>query len=241
MMHASRGRKRGVSRSSRTLAGGCDGRIGSQRAFCAWTNEPVRTAKSCGPDTPTLVPSRREMIAPTRGARKPGSPGRARRTPLKPSRREGRMFGQSPGDCRLLFLLQAGHGCGLHPAFPAPSVDFEGARMMHNSGTMCRGTANMCVDVSLILGCHAPLPACAKASARPRVQGRAIALAEAACGASSIPETSAIEPKGRGVLDRPVEPGDDSSQELAERCSWRDWIASLPPSLFELRRTSRSQ
>jgi hypothetical protein len=33
----------------------------------------LRTAKSCGPDTPTLVSSRREMIAPMMGARKPGS------------------------------------------------------------------------------------------------------------------------------------------------------------------------
>jgi hypothetical protein len=30
-------------------------------------------------------------------------------------------FGWTCGDCRLRFLLQAGHGCGLHPAFPAPS------------------------------------------------------------------------------------------------------------------------
>jgi hypothetical protein len=30
--------------------------------------------------------------------------------------------GQTCGDCRQLFLLLAGHGCGLHPAFPAPSV-----------------------------------------------------------------------------------------------------------------------
>jgi len=29
-------------------------------------------------------------------------------------------------------------------------------------------------------------------------------------GASSIPEASAIEAMSRGVLDRPVEPGDDS-------------------------------
>src|SRR6185437_15908529 len=28
--------------------------------------------------------------------------------------------GLTCGDCRLLSLLQAGHGCGLHPAFPAP-------------------------------------------------------------------------------------------------------------------------
>jgi hypothetical protein len=82
----------------------------------------MRTAKSCGPDTPTLVSSLAVTIRETTGARKPGSPGRARRTPLKPPRREGRMFGQSCGDCRQLFYLLAGHGCGLHPAFPAPSV-----------------------------------------------------------------------------------------------------------------------
>jgi hypothetical protein len=29
-------------------------------------------------------------------------------------------------------------------------------------------------------------------------------------GRSSIPETAATEPKGRGVLGRPVKPGDDS-------------------------------
>jgi hypothetical protein len=31
------------------------------------------------------------------------------------------------------FLLQAGHGCGLHPAFPAPS-SLRGQRTMHHSG-----------------------------------------------------------------------------------------------------------
>ena len=36
------------------------------------------------------------------------------------------MFGQSCGVCRQLFYLLAGHGCGLHPAFPAPSSNFEG-------------------------------------------------------------------------------------------------------------------
>jgi len=64
-----------------------------------------------------------------------------------------------------------------------------------------------------ILRCHAPLPASAKASARRRNQGRAGALAEAASGASSIPETVVLEPKSRGVLDRPVKPDDDSCVE----------------------------
>ena len=38
------------------------------------------------------------------------SPRRSSTLPLKPSRREGRISGWSCGNCRLLFLLQAGHG-----------------------------------------------------------------------------------------------------------------------------------
>ena len=34
---------------------------------------PRRTAKSCGPDTPTLVSSAQMMISRVMGARKPGS------------------------------------------------------------------------------------------------------------------------------------------------------------------------
>jgi hypothetical protein len=37
------------------------------------------------------------------------------------------MLRRTCGDCRLRFLLQAGHGCGLHPAFPAPSEFQEDA------------------------------------------------------------------------------------------------------------------
>jgi hypothetical protein len=36
------------------------------------------------------------------------------------------MFGQTCGNCRLLFVLQAGHGRGQRPAFPAPSSVSEG-------------------------------------------------------------------------------------------------------------------
>jgi hypothetical protein len=62
---------RGGSRSSRTLSAGCDGRVGSQRG-CRGRTIPARTAKSCGPDTPTLVSSERELISLATGARKPG-------------------------------------------------------------------------------------------------------------------------------------------------------------------------
>jgi hypothetical protein len=50
--------KRGVSRSSRTLAAGGDGRI--KRARRA---RSMRTAKPCGPDTPMLVSSSVRRIA----------------------------------------------------------------------------------------------------------------------------------------------------------------------------------
>ena len=103
----------------------------------------TRTAKSCGPDTPTLVSSSQGDLAGD-GGKKARSPGRVRRTPLKPLRREGRMFGQACGDCRQLFLLLAGHGCGRHLAFPAPSC-FEGTRMKHNSGASRRENAASCL------------------------------------------------------------------------------------------------
>ena len=51
----------------------------------------LRTAKSCGPDTPTLVSSWRSY-PPMTVTRKPGSPGRARSSLLKPLRGECRVI-----------------------------------------------------------------------------------------------------------------------------------------------------
>src|SRR6202043_4247168 len=51
-----------------------------------------RTAKSCGPDAPTPASSSREAkLLGDDGGKKARSPGRARRKPLKPLRREGRV------------------------------------------------------------------------------------------------------------------------------------------------------
>jgi len=55
---ASRLHRRGVSRSSRTWEAGCDGRVGAPRRGAL-----MRTAKPCGPDTPTLVSSSAGRIA----------------------------------------------------------------------------------------------------------------------------------------------------------------------------------
>jgi hypothetical protein len=53
----------------------------------------MRTAKSCGPDAPMLASSGDNACAlRLRRWQKSRSPGRARRKPLKPLRREGRVF-----------------------------------------------------------------------------------------------------------------------------------------------------
>ena len=66
------------------------------------------------------------MISRATGARKPGSRGE-RAISVKTIAQGGPgCFGQTCGDCRLLFVLQAGHGRGQRPAFPAPSSIFEG-------------------------------------------------------------------------------------------------------------------
>ena len=86
------------------------------------TNDVVADGEVVWSRPPDAEAKRASLDKRTRdGGKKARSPRRARRTPLKPLRGEGRMFGQTCGDCRQLFLLLAGHGCGLHPAFPAPS------------------------------------------------------------------------------------------------------------------------
>jgi hypothetical protein len=97
----------------------------------------LRTAKSCGPDAPTLASSSRSCVGPTGlrqdisagdGGKTARSPGRARRKPLKPLR------AGMPGDSGVLVVTRVrftnakctrGRGCSGHPAFPTPS---KGAR-----------------------------------------------------------------------------------------------------------------
>src|ERR1700681_3191648 len=94
----------------------------------------LRTAKSCGPDAPTLASSLRSCVGPTGlrqnisaddGGKRARSPGRARRKPLKPLR------AGMPGDSGVLVVTRVrstttkctrGRGCNGHPAFPTPSL-----------------------------------------------------------------------------------------------------------------------
>jgi hypothetical protein len=110
--------KRGGSRSSRTRGG-----MRWTRGLANDERRPARTAKSCGPGAPTLALSpRAARAAADDGGKKARSPGRARRKPLKPLRREGRRCSGSPVVLPPCFLLHGAHGCNQHPAFPAPSL-----------------------------------------------------------------------------------------------------------------------
>jgi hypothetical protein len=88
----SRTRKRGVSRSSRTLGAGCDGRGGVRRA-----NSAPDEWHCCGRRSRVVLTPRRWRQVGERdfindGDKQARSPRRARRNPLKPLRREGRVF-----------------------------------------------------------------------------------------------------------------------------------------------------
>ncbi len=76
-----------------------------------------RTAKSCGPDAPTLASSSRSCVGPTGlrqnisaddGGKQARSPGRARRKPLKPLR------AGMPGDSGVLVYSCAFYQCQAH-------------------------------------------------------------------------------------------------------------------------------
>jgi hypothetical protein len=94
-----------------------------------WTRRPAderclsRTAKSCGPDTPTLVSSWRRClrVTPMMVAIKPGSPGRARRKPLKPFAR-GKLdrSGRTCGDYARVFFCFAREAAGAGQASGFP-------------------------------------------------------------------------------------------------------------------------
>ena len=74
--------------------------VDADRAFDE--RREMRTAKSCGPDTPTLVSSLRKATFAGDGGKQARSPGRARRKPLKPLR----------GECRVIFRCDRGDYAG---------------------------------------------------------------------------------------------------------------------------------
>ena len=140
---------------------GCDGRVGvAGRATLnadgeiAWSWRPDAGVKSCGLAMSAFGPTRRDREATE--ANKPGTPGRSRIS-RKPLRRECRLFWLP---CRCLraqsapFFARKADGCGLHPAFPAPSLRW-GASVIQNPGEASRGNEFACVGTD---GCALQAP-----------------------------------------------------------------------------------
>jgi hypothetical protein len=96
---------------------GCDGRGGFKRRMKPW-----RTAKSCGPDTPTLVSSLLDDQQAT-VAKEPGHRGEHEISRNTIAQGVPDCFGVPVVTCSCAFFIcTRGCGCGVHPAFPAPSV-----------------------------------------------------------------------------------------------------------------------
>jgi len=89
-----------------------------------WTSEGLlRTAKSCGPGTPTLVSSFAEVFREATVAKEPGHRGERGVTVKTNAQGMSGCFGV-PVVTTLVrfFCCVRGCGCIVHPAFPAPSI-----------------------------------------------------------------------------------------------------------------------
>src|SRR5579872_881981 len=90
-------------------------------------------------------------------AKKPGSPGRARRKPLKPLRREGRVKPPPPvvTTTRVVFYLHARPRVpAKHPAFPAPSDVFRGF-CFNDPDAWRRGITRVCAASGCVIASEA--------------------------------------------------------------------------------------
>src|SRR5437763_16648359 len=89
-----------------------------------WTSEGLlRTAKSCGPGTPTLVSSFAEVFREATVAKEPGHRGEHEVTVKTNAQGMSGCFGV-PVVTTLVrfFCCVRGCGCIVHPAFPAPAI-----------------------------------------------------------------------------------------------------------------------
>jgi hypothetical protein len=108
----------------------------------------LRTAKSCGPDAPTLASSSRSDPR-NDGGKQARSPGRARRKPLKPLR------AGMPGDpgatvvtnARAFYPPRAAAGASGTRHSPRPL--FRGGVFLHNSGASRREIGEVCEATSV--------------------------------------------------------------------------------------------
>jgi hypothetical protein len=122
------------------VGAGCGGREFRQK-----TNVVARGRRSRVVLTPRRWCQVGERDFTCDGGKKARSPGRARNKLLKPSRREGRA---DPGEpvvthsCAF-YTLHARLRVQRAPGFPCALCLFEGQKILHSSGTSCRGKSNV--------------------------------------------------------------------------------------------------
>ena len=130
-----------------------------------------RTAKSCGPDAPTLASSLAEATPRGDGGNKARSPGRARSKPLTPSR------AGMPGDpgatvvtnARAYYSTRAAAGATGTRHSPRP---LSGEEFMHNSGAIRAAGMRTCVDLRHRMSSFAlRIAAMRRSGRRPGVHG----------------------------------------------------------------------
>jgi hypothetical protein len=121
---------RGAYASSRTWGG-----MRWTQAVSLDERRCTRTAKSCGPDTPTLVLRPRDFPADD-GGKRARSPGRSRISRKTIAWGMPGVSGASAVNTRVhtpTTMRTRGCGCIAHPAFPAPSTS-RGTCLLHRSG-----------------------------------------------------------------------------------------------------------
>jgi hypothetical protein len=163
---------------------------------CGAQDEGVakRTAKSCGPDIPTLISSWRRLLRQSRRRRWQESPvtGESAKETVK-TIAQGRPGATGEPVVTMLVWFLFFHARlrvrFKHPAFPAPSI-FEGRDFGSPGRNSVAGRRR-----PVLLSC----PASSGASSMPRLLGLSSALS--------------------GILDRPVRPGDDGGMSFAQAIS----------------------
>ncbi len=136
--------RRGV-RVVTNVEAGCGGRDRGGRRLAR-----ARTVKPCGPGAPKQALSSWEAsFSGMTVATKRWSPGRARSTPLKPLRGEGRVFSAEPVVLPRAFCCTRTMGTSRCPVFPAPSLKSERPATAKLGRDRRRESARLCRSSSL--------------------------------------------------------------------------------------------
>jgi hypothetical protein len=122
---------------------GCDGR--EWHAGRAW---PTRTAKSRGPDLPTLGSSSAGVDPQGDGGYQARTPGRTRIS-RKPLRRECRLIRLNLWSLPPAFLFAGGPWVRSSPGIPC-TLCFREGDPFQNSGSCCRGNARCCLTIKSV-------------------------------------------------------------------------------------------